>query len=53
MHWDTFKQDNDSTVGRDGDVESARYEPALLPPCQAIRVLSNSICQGSSHSISK
>ena len=23
-----------------GDVESARYEPALLPPCPTIRVLS-------------
>ena len=22
-----------------GDVESARYEPALLPPCPTIRVL--------------
>ena len=32
MHWDTFKQDNYHTVGGDGDVESARYEPALLPP---------------------
>ena len=25
-----------------GDVRSARYEPALLPPCPAIRVLSYS-----------
>ena len=25
-----------------GDVESARYEPALLPPCPIIRVLSYS-----------
>ena len=25
-----------------GDVGSARYEPALLPPCQTIRVLSYS-----------
>ena len=25
-----------------GDVESARYEPVLLPPCLAIRVLSYS-----------
>ena len=25
-----------------GDVGSARYEPALLPPCPAIRVLSYS-----------
>ena len=25
-----------------GDVGSARYEPALLPPCLTIRVLSNS-----------
>ena len=25
-----------------GDVGSARYEPALLPPCPIIRVLSNS-----------
>ena len=23
-----------------GDVGSARYEPALLPPCPAVRVLS-------------
>ena len=38
MHWDTFKQDNNSTVGGVGDVGSARYEPALLPPCPTIRV---------------
>ena len=25
-----------------GDVGSARYKPALLPPCPTIRVLSNS-----------
>ena len=25
-----------------GDVGSARYEPALLPPCPTIRALSNS-----------
>ena len=25
-----------------GDVGSARYEPALLPPCPTIRVLSDS-----------
>ena len=25
-----------------GDVESARYEPALLPPCPTVRVLSYS-----------
>ena len=28
-----------------GEVGSARYEPALLPPCQSIRVLSYSNCQ--------
>ena len=28
-----------------GDVGSARYEPALLPPCPTIRVLSYSNCQ--------
>ena len=28
-----------------GDVGSARYEPALLPPCPTIRVLSYSDCQ--------
>ena len=33
MHWDTFKHDDCSTVGGDGDVGSARYDPALLPPC--------------------
>ena len=27
-----------------GDVGSARYEPALLPPCPTIRVLSYSNC---------
>ena len=27
-----------------GDVRSARYEPALLPPCPTIRVLSYSNC---------
>ena len=35
-----------------GEVGSARYEPALLPPCPSIRVLSYSNCQRSSHSIS-
>ena len=29
-------------MGGDGDVGSARYEPALLPPCPTIRVLSYS-----------
>ena len=28
-----------------GEVRSARYEPALLPPCPSIRVLSYSNCQ--------
>ena len=28
-----------------GEVGSARYEPALLPPCPSIRVLSYSYCQ--------
>ena len=36
-----------------GDVGSARYEPALLPPCPTIRVLSYSNCQRSAHAISK
>ena len=36
-----------------GDVGSSRYEPALLPPCPTIRVLSYSNCQSSTHSISK
>ena len=36
-----------------GDVGSARYKPALLPPCLIIRVLSYSNCQRSAHSISK
>ena len=36
-----------------GDVGSARYEPALLPPWPTIRVLSYSKCQRSTHSISK
>ena len=31
MHWDTFKQNNYSTVGEDGNVGSAKYELALLP----------------------
>ena len=35
------------------DEGSARYEPALLPPCVTIKVLSYSNCQGSTHSISK
>ena len=37
-----------------GDVGSARYEPALLPPCPTIRALSCSIinCPRSTHSIS-
>ena len=33
-----------------GDVGSARYEPALLPPCPTIRVLCYSNCQRSTHS---
>ena len=36
-----------STVGGDGDVGSVGYEPALLPPCPTIRVLSYSNCQRS------
>ena len=35
-----------------GDVGSAMYEPALLPPCLTIRVLSYSNCQRSTLSIS-
>ena len=50
--WDTFKQDNQSTVGGDGDVGSTRYEPALLPPCLTKKVLGYSNCQRSTHSIS-
>ena len=45
MHCDTLKQDNDSTVRGDGEVGSARYEPALHPPCLSIRILSYSNCQ--------
>ena len=33
-----------------GDVGSARYEPAPLPPCPTIRVLCYSNCQRSTHS---
>ena len=33
-----------------GDVGSARYKPALLPPCPTIRVLSYSNCQRSTQS---
>ena len=33
-----------------GDVGLARYEPALLPPCPTIRILSYSNCQRSTHS---
>ena len=36
-----------------GDVGSARYEPALLPPCPTISLLSYSSCQRTIHSISK
>ena len=36
-----------------GDVGLARYEPALLPPCSTIRVLSYSNCQRSTHCITK
>ena len=35
-----------------GDVGSARYDPALLPPCPTIRVLCYSNCQRSTHSVS-
>ena len=45
MHCNTLKQDNDSTVRGDGEVALARYEPALLPPCPSIRVLSYRNCQ--------
>ena len=33
-----------------GEVGSARYEPALLPPCPSIRALSYSNCQRSTQS---
>ena len=33
-----------------GDVGSARYEPALLPPCPTIKVLCYSNCQRSTYS---
>ena len=33
-----------------GEVGSARYEPALLPPCPSIRALSYSNCQRPTHS---
>ena len=33
-----------------GDVGSARYKPALLPPCPSIRVLCYNNCQRSTHS---
>ena len=36
-----------------GDVGSARYEPAVLPPCPTIRALSYSNCHRSTHSTSK
>ena len=36
-----------------GDVGSASYEPAVLPPYLTIRVLSYSNCQRSTRSISK
>ena len=36
-----------------GDVGSARYEPALLPPCPTIRALSYSNCHRSTHSTSE
>ena len=49
MHWDTSKQDNNSTVEGTGHVRSVRYEQALLPPCLTIRVLSHSNCQRSTH----
>ena len=35
------------------EVGSARYEPALLPPCSTIRDLSCRNCRRSTHSISK
>ena len=36
-----------------GDVGSARYEPALLPPCLTMWISSYTNCQRSTHSISK
>ena len=53
MHWDTFKEDDYSTVGGMGGVGSARYKPALLPPYPTIRVSSYSNCQRFIHSFSK
>ena len=42
-----FAAEDNRTIG------SARYEPALFPPCPTMRVLSYSNCQRSTHSISK
>ena len=36
-----------------GEVGSARYEPALLPPCPSIRLLSYNNCQRPSHNFQK
>ena len=47
MHWDTFEQDNYSTVGGDGDVGSSRYKLALYFPHARPYVLSYSNCKRS------
>ena len=44
---------NDAQWEGMGEVGSARHEPALLPPCPTIKVLSYSYCQRSIPSISK
>ena len=49
----TFKQGNHSTVGGDGDVGLARYEPALHPSSSTIWVLRCSNCRRSTHSSSR
>ena len=51
MHWEALKLNRIITAQWKGMgyVGLARYEPAILPPCPTIRVLSYSNCQRSTH----
>ena len=50
MHWDTYKQDNYSTVGGDGGCRVGEVRAGTTSPCPTIKVLCYSNCQRSTHS---
>ena len=45
--WDTFKQNNYITVGRDGGCRVGEVRAGVTSPCPTIRVLRYSNCQRS------